>query len=182
MGPLRVTTPSRVLFDLAGIVHPARLARSVDDALAKRLTNVRALHALLDVLAQRGRAGIRAMRVVLAERPPGWRAPESHLEARTQQILRDGGLPPFERQVDVGDDDGWIGRVDFLERRNSVVLQVDGDRWHSSLLDRVADAEQTARLHRAGFVVARVTEAQVWLRPASVIATVHAHLLTARAG
>lgn len=172
VGPIPVTTPSRTLFDLAGMLHPGKLERSVDDALAKRLTNVPALHAMLDELAERGRPGIRAMREVLRERPVGYRPPESHLEARTQHILREAGLPAFERQVDVGDEAGWIGRVDFLYSPRQLILMVDGDRWHSALLDRLADDAQTARLVRAGFGVIRVSEAQVWLRPRQVVDSV----------
>jgi very-short-patch-repair endonuclease len=172
VGPIPVTTPSRTLFDLAGMIHPGKLARSVDDALVKRLTNVRALHEMLDELAERGRPGIRAMREVLRDRPMGYRPPESHLEARTQHILRKAGLPEFERQVDVGDEAGWIGRVDFLYRPRHLILMVDGHRWHSALLDRLADDAQSARLVRAGFEVIRVSESQVWLSPDQVVARV----------
>lgn len=173
MGPLVVTTPSRLLFDLAGRVHIDKLRRTTDDVLAKRLSNVAALHQMLGLLAAKGRRGIRNMREVLEERPVGYRPPESHLEARVQQILVSGGYTGFERQVDVGDDAGWIGRVDFLERATGAILQVDGDRWHSQLVDRVADAAQVERLERAGFVVGRIPESHVWLHPGRVLATAH---------
>ena len=42
--------------------------------------------------------------------------PESELEARLVELARCHGLAEPERQVDLGDDDGWIGRVDFLFR------------------------------------------------------------------
>jgi very-short-patch-repair endonuclease len=132
---------------------------------------------MLRVLARRGRTGIVAMRTVLGERPIGYRAPESHLEARVQQILRSGGLPEFERQVDVGDDEGWIGRVDFLHRPSGFILQADGDRWHTQLLDRLADAAQVERLERAGYCVRRVTETQVWMRPRQVLEVAREHVL-----
>jgi very-short-patch-repair endonuclease len=173
MGPLRLTTPSRTVFDLAAVLHIDRLRRVTDDVLAKRLSNVRALHEMLKLLARRGRSGIANMRIVLDERPIGYRPPESHLESRVQHILWNADLRQFERQIDVGDDDGWIGRVDFLERQTSTILQADGDRWHAQLVDRLADATQTARLERAGFVVVRVTEAQVWMRPHEVARAAH---------
>ena len=87
MGPLRLTTPSRTLFDQAAVIHIDRLRRLADDILAKRLSNVRAMHEMLRVLARRGRTGTTKMRVILGERPIGYRAPESHLEARVQRIL-----------------------------------------------------------------------------------------------
>jgi hypothetical protein len=102
MGPLRLTTPSRTLFDLAPVLHIGRLRRTTDDVLAKRLSNVRALHEMLKVLARRGRSGIANMRIVLEERPIGYRPPESHLESRVQQILRGAGLHGFERRSGCG--------------------------------------------------------------------------------
>ena len=48
-----------------------QLARAVDATLVRRLTNTRALHQMLDVLAKRGRRGIAVMRQVLDEAPLG---------------------------------------------------------------------------------------------------------------
>lgn len=171
-GPLPTTTPSRTLFDLASMVHIERLAHAVDWAIAERLTNARALHVMLDVLARRGRTGITAMREVLDARPIGYRPPESRLEVRVEEIMRLGGLPTPERQVDVGDDDGWIARVDFLFRPRRLILFVDGSRWHGTLFDRLADDAQRERLRRAGYTVGRVTEAMVYRHPHEVIRTV----------
>jgi very-short-patch-repair endonuclease len=179
MGPLTVTTPSRTLFDLAAITHPLKLARTVDDVLAERLTNVRALHEMLRILGCRGRTGITAMRRILEDRPIGYRAPESHLEARVRDILEHAGLRDFDRQVDVGDDDGWIGRVDFLHRPTGFILMADGDRWHRQLVDRVTDAEQHRRLAAAGYLLDRVTETQVWMRPHEVASLARRYLLAA---
>ncbi|HEX7094752.1 MAG TPA: hypothetical protein VF183_02640 [Acidimicrobiales bacterium] len=171
-GAIPVTTPSRTLFDLASMVHVERLEHAVDHAIAERLTNARALHVMLDELAKRGRTGIAAMREVLERRPIGYRAPESRLELRVEEIVRLAGLPLPERQVDIGDEDGWIARVDYLWRVSRFVLQVDGSRWHTMLFDRLADEEQQRRLERAGYRVRRVTEAMVYRHPRDVVVIV----------
>ena len=180
-GPLVFTSPTRSLFDVARSLTADQLARAVDATLVRRLTNTRALHQMLDVLAKRGRSGIAVMRQVLDERPLGYRPPESHLEARVQKIVVDGGLPAPERQVDVGDDDGWIARVDFLFRALRLILFVDGDFWHSTISDRAADADQQARLERAGFQVERISEATVFLEPHMIVRPVAHHRRELRA-
>jgi very-short-patch-repair endonuclease len=116
------------------------------------------------------------MRGVLADRPIGYRPPESHLEARVQRILREAGLPPFDRQVDVGDDDGWIARVDFLCRPLRVIVFVDGDRWHSGLVDRLGDRPQQTRLERTGFIIVRVPESMVFTYPRALVDMVRASI------
>jgi very-short-patch-repair endonuclease len=174
-GALLVTTGTRTLFDLASMVHVDRLARAVDAMMVRRYTNPMALHEMLRVLAKRGRTGITAMRDVLRERPPGYRPPESHLEARVQRIITDAGLPCPERQVDLGDDDGWIARVDFLCRHLNLVLFVDGDFWHSALTDRAGDAAQQQRLERAGFQVERIAETTVFFDPHSIPRLIRAY-------
>jgi very-short-patch-repair endonuclease len=158
-GAMRVTTPSRTLFDIAAYVEVDRLARAVDEALVLRLTNTKALHRMLDVLGVRGRPGITNMRVVLDERGTEYRPPESNLERRVMDVLATAGFPAFDRQVDVGDESGWIARVDFLCRSLRFILFVDGDRWHSTISDRAADHHQALRLDRAGFSVWRISEA-----------------------
>lgn len=178
-----VVTPARALFDIAGLheISPKRLERAVDNAWAKRLVSGRALHAMLGDLAQRGRPGIRLMREILDERGPGYEPPASGLEGRVVQILREAGDRPLRRQVDTGDDYEWIGRVDFADDELPFRLEVQSERFHASLLDRRADADRLARLEAAGFVVATVTETDVWHRAARVLATVRQGRRTAMA-
>jgi hypothetical protein len=169
--------PARALFDIAGSKRRgadlpwfvARMARMVDNAWSARLVSGVTMHAMLDDLAQRGRSGIRVMRSVLATRGLDYVPPASNLEARVIQILSDSGLPEMRRQVDTGDERGWIGRVDLRDQELPLVLEVQSERFHSSLIDRQLDAQRIARLERAGFVVIEVTDVQVWHRPHEVV-------------
>jgi very-short-patch-repair endonuclease len=162
-----VTTPARTLFDLAGVLPPARTERAVDNALAMSPALLRALHRMLPELAQRGRTGITAMRAILADRPAGYIAPASGLEARVVRLLDDAGIRT-RRQVDVGGDD-WIGRVDLLVVGTRLVIEVDSARFHSSKLDRERDERRDAELRERGYEVVRVTEEDAWHRPAEVV-------------
>ncbi|MGQ0434937.1 MAG: hypothetical protein ACT452_21315 [Microthrixaceae bacterium] len=172
--------PARALFDIAGMRRRGaelpwfveRMARMVDNAWSARLVSGATLHAMLHDLAQRGRPGIRVMRQVLATRGLDYVPPASNLEARVTKILVDGGLPPMRRQVDTGDAQGWIGRVDLRDADLPLILEVQSERFHSSLIDRQLDATRIERLERAGFVVVEVTEECVWHRPNDVLAAV----------
>ena len=98
------------------------------------------------------------MRDLAAARDVEYRAPESGLERRFIEILAAAGVEPFERQVQLGDADGPIGRVDFFDHARRLVVETDSDLYHSSLSDRAADAARDDRLRRAGFDVLRIDE------------------------
>jgi very-short-patch-repair endonuclease len=174
-----VLTPSRLLFQLAATNRVERIARLTDRAWARRLVSGRSLHEMCDELSEHGRDGMAVMRAVLEVRPIGYVPPESNLEARVEEITRDHDLPPMRRQVDLGGRE-WLGRVDFLAVDCPLIVFVDGEHWHSSVLDRAADAHQQAQLEAAGFVVVRITEYEVWHDVPSVVRKIRAAWRVAR--
>ena len=175
-----VQVPARAIFDIAGSRRRgaelpwfiSRMERMVDSAWSARLVSGATLHGMLDDLAQRGRPGIRVMRSVLESRGVDYVPPASNLEARAIQILADAGIPPMRRQVDTGDDQGWIGRVDLRDEVWPLVVEIQSERFHSSLIDRQLDAHRIERLEAAGYIVVAVTDVQVWNRPAEVVEAV----------
>jgi very-short-patch-repair endonuclease len=174
--------PARALFEVAGTRRRGaelpwwveRMERMVDTAWSMRLVSGSTLHRMLDELAQRGRPGIRVMRQVLAERGVEHVPPASGLEARVAQLLRKAGLPELRRQVDVGDEGGWIGRVDFRAVDRPLIVEVQSERFHRSLIDAQLDAQRIDRLTRAGFEVVEVTDVEVWHQPDVVVRKVAA--------
>lgn len=162
-----VTTPTRTVFDLAGArrMHPRRTERILDSLWAKGLVSHASLQRMLSELAKRGRPGIALMRALLDERPVDYRPAGSSLERRFQEIVRRFGFHDFQRQIDVGDDDNWIGRVDFLDRGRRIVVEVDPAPYHTSLTDRQKDAERHAALASAGWSVVSVTDDDLFQRP-----------------
>ena len=163
-----VTTPARTIFDLAGVLHPGRAERVLDNALGRRLTTLDALRRVTDELAVQGRPGSAFMRRLLAERADTYRPPESGLEARFESILERAGIDIPPRQRDVGGDD-WIGRVDYLDPHRRVVIEIDSDLHHTSVLDEASDARRDAALADAGYRVLRLREQDVWHRPDEVV-------------
>jgi very-short-patch-repair endonuclease len=166
------TSVARTVFDLCGCVHPGRAERALDTALARRLVTLPALWRVLDDLAEHGRAGTVLLRTMLTERGVDYVSPESELEARFLQLVRRFELPEPERQRDLGDLDGWIGRVDFVWREWRLVVEVDGAVFHDGRLDQLHDAERDARLERRGWNVLRFRWDDVLHRAADVAAAI----------
>lgn len=163
-----VTSPARTIFDLAGVMRPGRTERVLDNALARGLTTVEALHRVTEELARQGRPGGSVMRRLLAARAGAYLPPESNLEARFQALAKQAGLDSLMRQRDVGGDE-WIGRVDFLDPEKRLVVEVDSDLHHRSMLDEAADAARDAALAGAGYTVIRISEHDLWHRPEEVV-------------
>jgi very-short-patch-repair endonuclease len=157
-----VTRPARTLFDLAAVAHPARVERALDTTWARGLVTVAALDRVLCDLATRGRGGITLMRRLIDERRDLAQPAGSRLERRTEELIRRAGLPPFRRQVNAGDADDWIGRVDLVAPDRPFLVEVDSDLHHSALSDWRRDRSRVERLERSGWEVLQLSEAQVW--------------------
>jgi very-short-patch-repair endonuclease len=171
------TTVARTLFDLGGKRKSwSRVARAIDTALARKAVTMPALWRVLIDLAEHGRDGTVVFRTLLQERRGSYVAPESELEARFIKLVRSSGLPDPDRQVDLGDADGWIGRVDFLFRDARLVVEVDGAEFHDALTDRRRDDQRDARLERAGWRVARLRWSDVVDHPTAVVRSIRCAL------
>lgn len=176
-----VTTAARTLLDLSIRLRSGKVEDLCDDLLRRRLLTVEALHRLAAELPSgRGPSGWALLRRLAAERPEGYVPTGSKLERRFERILEEAGDPPFERQVDLGDDRGWIGRVDFADRTLKVVVEVQSETFHSTLSDRRRDAERIARLRAAGWIVVEIHEREIFSAPEVVLAKVRAARAHAR--
>jgi very-short-patch-repair endonuclease len=172
---LRATTPARTLLDLSSNLHPAKVEDLCDDLLRFGLMSVAQLHAQVGRLPSRGGPrGYRLLRRLATARDGSYRPTDSRLERRFERILEKAGETPFERQVELGDANGWIGRVDFVDRHRQVIVEVQSDTFHSSLSDRRRDETRFTRLRAEGWIVLEVTEDELWSRPESVLERVRA--------
>jgi very-short-patch-repair endonuclease len=170
---ITVTNVPRTVFDLMALVNPGRAERALDNALAMGLTDVAALEAMLEELGKRGRPGTALMRLLLAERGEGYVATESELERLFVGACRRHGVPEPRRQVTL-----IAGRVDFLLSPR-LIIELDGRRNHTALLDREADARRDAKLVAQGMRVMRVTYRRLKLDEADVMGDVKAALRAA---
>lgn len=171
-----VTSVARTLFDLTAVVRPARAERALDTCLARRIVTLPALSRILGDVARRGRRKTTVFRSLLQERGAGYVAPESELEAIFLELVGAAGLPEPQRQVDLGDADAWIGRVDFRFPGTGVIVEVDGAEFHSSLTDRRADEQRDRRLRESGRDVLRFEWSDITVAGAHVVAELRAAL------
>lgn len=173
---ISVTSYARTLFDLCGVVHPLRAERAVDTSLARRRVTGPALWTVLIDLAEHGRDGTVVFREILQARGPGYVPPASQLEAEFLALILAAGLSEPAREISLGDADGWIGSVEFVWRPERVLVEVDGDWFHTALLDRLADARRDTRFDRAGYTVVRISYDQLVNDPAEVVRRVRSAL------
>src|SRR5207248_6622488 len=133
------TSVARTIFDLCGVVHPKRAERALDNCLSRQLVTVPALWRVHGDLAEHGRAGTVLLRELLLARGKGYVAPASELEARLLDVLEQAGLPAPAREINVGDSDRWVGRVELVHREAKVSIEADSRLHHSSKLAREAE-------------------------------------------
>jgi very-short-patch-repair endonuclease len=113
---------------------------------------------------------------LLDARGDDYRPPDTGLEARFMQIMRERGVGDFRRQVAIGGDDQWIGRVDFRHAVLPVIVEVQSRRHHAALSYRRDDASRVAALSSAGFEVVEVWDDEVWFAPEAATARIRAAL------
>ena len=166
-----IVRPELLAMQLFDVCSPERASTLTDRLWSYRLLSGRSIDALLEEFGCRGRNGTAGLRAYFEIRGIDYIPPASGLESRAMQLLEEAGIP-MERQVDTGDDDRWIGRVDFRHPTLPLVLEIQSELHHSALVDKEADEARIKALRAAGFVVCEVTDDTVWSRPAEFIAEV----------
>ena len=164
-----LTTPARTLFDLAGTAHPKLVERTYETMWSRGLITPPLMDRMLEELRGRGRPGIQLMRRLIDDRRHLTQPTGSRLERRFEVLNERAGIPPLRRQINVGDADGWVGRMDFVGETRALVVEVDSEMHHAALLDTRRDESLTARLEDAGWHVLRVREDDLWNRSTSVV-------------
>jgi very-short-patch-repair endonuclease len=168
-----VVAPGLVVYQLAGSIHPDRVARALDNAWSLRLLDGSVLDRLLDEFGRSGRNGTKLMRKLRVVREGDWTPPASNLEHRFDDLMNKNGIRSFRRQVDVGAN-SWSGRVDFLDRECPLVIEILSERYHTALLDVEADAARRYRHEQMGLTVLEIWDREIFYSPALVVARVRA--------
>lgn len=169
---LPVTSPARTLLDRAATVNMHELERELDEALA--VLRIVRIGELDDVLARgAGHRGTGILRRLLRRRGHET-ITQSEAERLFLALIRQGGLPEPETQVRIA---GY--KVDFLWRKERVVFEIDGYRFHTSRSAFDRDRRKDLALKQARCDPNRVSRDQVKHEPLLVLAHVAAALARA---
>lgn len=174
LGGIPVVSPPLALLQLSGMrgCSDARLALAIDAAWNDRLVSYTGLVAIQRRMSKRGRGGLVRFRRIIEARGPQYVPPASNLEGRFIEILSRAGRAPLRRQVDLGDHEHWIGRVDLCDPALPLVVEVQSERFHSGLTATEHDRRRRAELEAAGYEVVEVTDEEIFHRPDIAVAKV----------
>jgi very-short-patch-repair endonuclease len=169
------TSVARTLLDLAAVVDLRALERACDQAEVLRLFDLRAVN---DVLARTiGHPGARALKTVIAAaNEPAFTRTE--IEERFLALCREACLPHPEVNAQVVLGGGEAYEVDFLWRRERLIVETDGRETHGTRRAFERDRRRDQRLMLHGWRVARFTWRQVVYEPAELVRTLVALLAT----
>lgn len=171
------TTVARCLVDVGIPWGEGVAGRCLDEAVRKGLTTDRAVASVLHRVARRGRNGVGPMRVVLSDRL-GWSSiTESQLESEFLRIMQAAGIDLPVSQVRIVKRGGrLIARVDFVYPEIRLVIELDGERYHSDRDTFRKDRRKQNDLTLEGYRVLRFTAWDVFAAPEYVVVSVVAAL------
>jgi hypothetical protein len=156
-----VTSVTRTILDLAGVLNPAQLRRAIEQADREGVLNLLALRrALARRPGFKGRARLRALLAQYTGAPPI----RSVLERRFLELVARAGLPRPQVNVRVA---GF--EVDCYWPQWGLVVELDSRAFHSDPRAFERDPIRDARLQRHGLRVLRVTWKRLANEPAAVI-------------
>lgn len=170
------TTASRTLIDLGAVTSVQVVERALESALRQGLTSIWHLIGRLDELGKPGRNGVGAIRTVLRARDPRLAPTGSELETMLSALISRSHLPNPQRQFNISDADGFIGRTDFAYPAQFLVLEVQSARWHLEKDRWLSDMERRNRLMLLGWRILELPWQDIVRRPLQVIERIDAAL------
>jgi very-short-patch-repair endonuclease len=168
-----VTSPTRTLIDLAGVLDADSLEFALEDALRRGLTSRARVGHRLREMEGHGRSGCASLRALL-DVARGQTHSGSAPEVRLRRALSRAGLPPPARQHEIRHRGRLIARVDLAYPDLRIAVEFDSERWHGGRRRREADMERRNRLTALGWHVVHVGWSELSAGLPTVTATLRA--------
>jgi very-short-patch-repair endonuclease len=160
-----ITTPARTLVDLASVLAPHALERSVNQAEVIQLLDVTAVRAAIERAPNR--KGTRHLEASLSMPSPG--PTKSELEDSFLALCRRADLPTPRLNVHV-DAGGCLYEVDALWPDARLIAELDGGAAHRTAKAFEDDRARDAALAARGYLVVRFTWQRITHEPRVVAA------------
>lgn len=148
-----VTSPMRTIVDCAGS-DPAGIGGMIEQASVFGLLDVGAVDRILDGPRRRGAKRLRRTLEPWRRYRPGIKI-RSRMEAKLLPMLSGAALPIPETNVRLR-----VGRrayeVDFLWRRQKLIVETDGGRFHANPAAGQRDSDRNLALTDAGYRLSRL--------------------------
>jgi len=128
----------RTLFDLCAVLWDKRAVRTLKTALSRHMTTYGRLEKVFFETARRGRKGSALIRAFL-DTYDAKAVTESELEDMVEAVLDDAGITGFRRQVNLGNDEKFIGRRDWKHEVAPVAIEAHSEEFHTDWTVQVAD-------------------------------------------
>jgi len=148
-----VTTPVRTCIDLACRLSRYEAIAALDAFMREHRLTKEQLQT--ELMRHRGRRGVVQARALVPLADP---RSESSGESITRLAVHDIGLPPPVPQFWVVHQGRRLFRLDLAYPRRRVCIEYDGERYHTSAVDRQRDAARRRWLRQHGWTVIVVTK------------------------
>jgi very-short-patch-repair endonuclease len=168
------TNPSRTLIDISRLASPKLLAETVEQAAVLRVLNVEEIDGILQESRRRGEKKLNRVLEPWRRHSPRVRV-RSRMEAKMLPLLVHHQMPIPECNEKLRIK-GEVFEVDFLWRKQRVVAETDGGRYHDNPVARARDGHRNRALARAGYRVPRVGWEELRDEPDRAIAEIRRFL------
>ncbi len=164
---IAVSTPERVLFELAGELPLSSAGRLMDDALQKRLTTLDRVWTEWESRGKRGRKGTVALKLLLMGRDDRSGLLRSRLEAKMLTILKRIDHVVAVPNFAVADKER-LAYLDFAYPALKIGIETHGARWHRGEEHWKKDLRRDRWLKRLGWTILYYSWDDVHLTPHEV--------------
>jgi hypothetical protein len=169
----------RTLFDLCAVLWNQRAVRTLKTALSRGMTTYGRLERTFFQTARRGRKGSALMRAFL-DNYDEKAVTESELEDMVEAVLDDANITGFRRQVNLGNDEKFIGRRDWKHDTAPVVIEAHSGEFHTDWAVQVEDYYKSLESSAIGVHTIPVTFRILVEHPEVFVAAVRRELATSK--
>ena len=162
------TTAERTIVDL-GAVEPWRVERALETGISSNLVTLAMVEGFVRRVGRRGRRGVGVIRPLLEARSRWDGSTQSDLEDLFRKVLDRLNVPIGMSQFRIVDETGtFVGRPDFAYPERRLVIELDGERFHTDRMAFRNDRRRQNRFELLGWRVLRYTWWDLTNRPEDV--------------